>query len=328
MSLFKVSKKPKKIAMLFSGGLDSTFLMYKNLKEGHKVHPFYIEISNNVDKIKIEKQQFLRLYHEFKKEFDNNYRYNIEDPYIITKIQIFQTYDSQLMFTQIPLWLFSILYMSHNFDEIQIGYVANDDAISYIKEIEKTYYSMGWMVHGKLPKLTFPILKHKKITMYEALPEQYKKLVFSCEAPLIHDEMTDLNSDEIKFYERYSLNKFLNESKKYYTYDPCGECDTCRKILNTPDLINLYMEYQPVFKKLKTNQILNQHKILMRNLEYDNDVKQQVEKWEERDIAMRGGYVHDSEYVEKKYDDVDIVAKPINELLENESDKQNYDQSN
>ena len=47
----------KKIAILFSGGLDSTYLMWKALKAGHDVYPIYIEVRNNEIKSLIEKQQ-------------------------------------------------------------------------------------------------------------------------------------------------------------------------------------------------------------------------------------------------------------------------------
>lgn len=37
----------KKVGVLFSGGIDSTYLIWKNLKEGNYVIPFYVEIINN-----------------------------------------------------------------------------------------------------------------------------------------------------------------------------------------------------------------------------------------------------------------------------------------
>lgn len=45
----------KKVAVLFSSGLDSTYLIWKNLNEGNEVFPIYITISNNENKTILEK---------------------------------------------------------------------------------------------------------------------------------------------------------------------------------------------------------------------------------------------------------------------------------
>ena len=50
----------KKVAVLFSGGLDSTYLVWKNLKDGNEVQPIYIEIQNNKVKSTIEKNRIGR----------------------------------------------------------------------------------------------------------------------------------------------------------------------------------------------------------------------------------------------------------------------------
>jgi len=61
----------KKILIPFSGGLDSTYLVYKNLKEGNFVIPVYIEIIDAVqNKIIIEKQQAKKIAKKLKKRFN------------------------------------------------------------------------------------------------------------------------------------------------------------------------------------------------------------------------------------------------------------------
>ena len=48
-----------------------------------------------------------------------------------------------LSFKQIPAWILGIIYCGElsNVDEVHIGYVMNDDAISYLSEIKKVYNS-------------------------------------------------------------------------------------------------------------------------------------------------------------------------------------------
>lgn len=52
----------KKVAILFSGGLDSTYLVWKNLKEGNVVLPIYVEIENNEVKTTMEKKIVLNYF--------------------------------------------------------------------------------------------------------------------------------------------------------------------------------------------------------------------------------------------------------------------------
>jgi len=46
----------KNILVLWSGGFDSTYLVYKNLQEGNNVFTIYNKIINSKDKIKYEKK--------------------------------------------------------------------------------------------------------------------------------------------------------------------------------------------------------------------------------------------------------------------------------
>ena len=57
----------KRVGVLFSGGLDSTYLVWKNLKEGNTVVPIYLEIANNEDKSKLEKNRIELLRKVFNK---------------------------------------------------------------------------------------------------------------------------------------------------------------------------------------------------------------------------------------------------------------------
>ena len=43
-------KKNKRIGIFFTGGLDSTYLVYKNLVEGNSVVLYYTILKNNVNK--------------------------------------------------------------------------------------------------------------------------------------------------------------------------------------------------------------------------------------------------------------------------------------
>lgn len=203
----------KKVAVLFSGGLDSTYLVWKNLKDGNEVQPIYVEIQNNRVKSIIEKNRIELLVKEFRKEFSkNNEGFNeercIHDVKYILKIDVDAREDS-LLFKQVPIWLIASLFSQDlNVDEIQIAYVANDDAIGYLQDIKRVYNSYKSLMRYLKP-LVFPLSKKAKYEMAHELPKQYFKFIFSCEnATIIGDE-----------------------NAEFIEYEPCCDCTPCKHII-------------------------------------------------------------------------------------------------
>jgi hypothetical protein len=216
----------KKVAVLFSGGLDSTYLVWKNLKDGNEVTPVYIEIENNKTKSTIEKNRIELLLEEYRKEFNrkiNNIQYAVS-------VGVNANEDS-LYFKQMPIWIFGMVFLQGmDVDEIQIGYVSNDDAISYLDDIQNIYKSYQPICEPMKP-LVFPLIKTKKWKMADELPEQYRKLIFSCENARI------IGSETAAFIE----------------YEPCCECVPCKNIIAT-DYYNT-RSFPEIYKK----KILMQH---------------------------------------------------------------------
>lgn len=193
----------KKILVSFSGGFDSTFLVYDNLKKGHEVTGVYTTIENNIEKVKVEKNQIKKLENLFKEEFPN--KFNLE-----IGMSINAQSGNDIMFKQILIWLISLLYnRSSHYDEVQIGAVMNDDMISFIDDIKKTWNSFKFL-NPKHPILTFPLIKKSKYDISISLPKKYKDLVVYCESPIIQNE------DTINFQFK---NCELCHSCKRYKYD-------------------------------------------------------------------------------------------------------------
>lgn len=216
----------KKIAVLFSGGLDSTYLIWKNLKEGNRVLPIYIEIKNNSNKVLLEKNRIELLFNKFKEEFDKNHSYDeklLDNIYYITEVNIFGSGD-ELCFKQIPIWILGMLYIQQKgIDEIQVGYIGNDDAVSYINDIKKIYNSYKSItINNYLIPLKFPLLKKHKFDIAKQLPKQYFNLIVSCENPRI----------------------IGSENDEIIEYEPCCNCGACSHIIsNNYYNLNEYPEY-------------------------------------------------------------------------------------
>jgi len=232
----------KKVAVLFSGGLDSTYLVWKNLKDGNQVFPIYIEIENNDVKSILEKNRIELLYQEFSKEFNSpeNYERKIHEIHHAISVGV-KANENSLYFKQIPIWIFSLMFMqSMNVDEIQIGYVCNDDEISYLDDIQNIYKSYQVICEPMKP-LVFPLIKWKKWKIIEELPKQYRELIISCENPKI---INDKNS-------------------KIVEYEPCCECAPCRTIIASnyyetgeyPEIYhdNLIMQYARKLRRFEYN---------------------------------------------------------------------------
>ena len=199
----KSTKKTKTVAVFFSGGLDSTYLIWKNLKEGNTVFPIYVEIENNKIKTKLEKNRTKLLYEKFREEFS----FNICDIEYSLRVKVTGG-SSNLYFQQMPIWILALLYNQNCYSEIQIGYVMNDDAMSYLKDIEKIYRSYE-AISEKLIPITFPLKKVSKHQMARDLPRKYLNLIISCENPKILGKETD----------------------EFIEYEPCCECVPCRHII-------------------------------------------------------------------------------------------------
>ena len=203
----------KKVAILFSGGLDSTYLMWKNLKDGNEVFPVYIEIENNEVKSTIEKNRVKLLCNEFRKEFDGKKeifeKKLVHDVIFAIKVSVHAN-EGSLYFKQVPIWLFSVVFLQgmDNIEEIQIGYVSNDDAISYLEDIQNIYKSYQTISEPMKP-LVFPLTKKKKRDMAHELPPQYLALIFSCEMAKI------IGSNDAEIIK----------------YEACCDCVPCKHII-------------------------------------------------------------------------------------------------
>lgn len=199
----------KNVLILFSGGLDSTYLMWKNLKEGNKVYPVYFEITNNENKTIVEKQQIKLIISELEREFDTHITINY-----VTNFGVL-SYQDNVMFSQPLIWAISMPFSIDNYhDEINVGYVSGDDAILYLNEIKQLYEATKPFTKKHL-ELRFPLVEEKiyKQEIVDKLPKQYHMLVSSCENPRLKN---------IGF--KYGLNT-------YRGFEPCCNCVPCKKII-------------------------------------------------------------------------------------------------
>lgn len=204
-------KKIKKVAILFSGGLDSTYLIHKNLSDGNAVTPIYITIENNVDKVKIEFERANKIWNLLLNKF-NLYERTLQESIKVNVVNC----SNNLMFSQVPIWILGALYSvsCSSFDEIQIGYVNGDSSIPFISDFVKIWNSYKSISSEKLPPLVFPLTKKQKDQLWCELPDEIRQLTYFCESPRGTEDCGNCASCERYKYEKIFYRYDRNESGK------------------------------------------------------------------------------------------------------------------
>ena len=191
--------------VLFSGGLDSTYLLYTLLQEGD-VDVFRVESINlATDKQVAEGIAFNEVLGYFNEQFENkSIKGSIRFSKTI-KISISGHSENIIDFGQMPIWLFAAL---HEVDEarhtsVNIGYVSGDQAASSTLALN---YAWDWLRVACCPTrasvvLRFPLIHVDKETILKTLPTKLRDLVWFCDSPEKH----------------ITLNLYMS----------CGKCTPC-----------------------------------------------------------------------------------------------------
>ena len=211
------------ILIPFSGGIDSTYLIHKRLSEGHKVTTCSFLIGNNENKNKVESIMRELSIKQFKKEFGEDKITVIPD----LKLGTFSGNDI-LTLRQPLFWLFGIIFSIYKkVDSVEIAYICNDCAISYLDDLKSLYKAYEPFCEKNLPELKFPLTKISKHAILSELPFEYKNNTTTCENPTI-----------------------LVDDDKVLEFKYCGHCDTCKKMKRyTEDDEDLYKIYNTRLRK-------------------------------------------------------------------------------
>ena len=164
-----------KYLVSWSGGLDSTYLIYKFLKEGHSVVAAYCEIINNITKTERERYAIEKLKHKL---------YPLGALEVIDGARVEANGDSLCSFEQVPLLLLSIIYSGGKADKVALAYTLNDDAIAFLSDIKKIYNSYKVLAKDRSwPEMIFPLYRTSKAEILRKLPVELIKDITFCENP-------------------------------------------------------------------------------------------------------------------------------------------------
>lgn len=181
-----------KILVPWSGGLDSTYLITHLLAEGHTIDAYYVNINTTSEQSKRE-QKAIKNMLPYLEQFSFEYKGVSVD--IDVNIE-----GNQILSYQ---FLWPILLMAGEYDNIAIGYVMNDDAISWLNELKTLLESYRPFVYV-FPELLTPLTKMRKQEIWNSLNDGLKKHVTWCE-----------NKDKI--------------------LTSCGQCSSCKRMKGIGD---------------------------------------------------------------------------------------------
>lgn len=162
-----------KYFVLWSGGLDSTALIYRLLEQNHEVVAGYVKIGNNREKTKRELRSIKSI-----RKYLESYKFT----YCENFLDMTGIFCNDAYLKMVPIFLFASLSTARKeYDRIAIGYCQNDCAISWLNDIERAFYAHSGLFSSKLPKLEFPLSKIAKEENWHYLNPKIRKLVTWCE---------------------------------------------------------------------------------------------------------------------------------------------------
>ena len=189
----------KKVPLiLWSGGLDSTYLLWDRLSNGYIVDVLYVALSNNDSNNKREEKARNKL-RKILDKADYSAKIRMEKYHYIPEIK-----NNTLQLPQPLLWNEGMV-LNYNKDIhtcVEIGYVKGDDFWHFRDKISE-YQKLMFKVHHEVDvSIDYPLEWISKATIIDRMSE---------------DETGKQLLDNIRYCED-------GESK-----DPCGQCPSCIK---------------------------------------------------------------------------------------------------
>lgn len=177
---FPEELKYKDINIFWSGGLDSTFMMIWLAAKGYMVHTHWVELTCNKNKNELETEAREKIMKTLAEEYPSirrRIRYNKESSVMIKHNGMIRS-----ALGQATTWIYAMQLIDHDVDDFAIGYVAGDDAVAMIDDINYLIKANDRMAkNGKNARVHFPLAKMKKIWFYGEMPESICKDLHWCE---------------------------------------------------------------------------------------------------------------------------------------------------
>lgn len=255
----------KNVIVMFSGGIDSTYLLLETLSQGHNVFPVFAKLENNYGQVKRETKSRDSLVEVIRKRMEAGGTF-CGKPLSGHLNPLFQamtiTQGAHAGFQQPSMWLLAarmavcgISVTNAIIDEVRVGYVVHDDALAFLDELRIIWnqynrFPVNPTVYRITPKLVFPLRQRWKLDLWVNLPDWVKPHLSVCEdartdygafCGLCHSctatlqELTDLRDFGLCERNRRLLYRLFGRSKEYKPVTSDTGADPCKEDLDLPD---------------------------------------------------------------------------------------------
>jgi 7-cyano-7-deazaguanine synthase in queuosine biosynthesis len=154
--------------VLWSGGLDSTYLIQKLLAENNRVEAFYVEIKNNIEKTERETAAIEKVLPFFKgKDFSFKR---------LVSIEMFDK-SVKLQRAQLPFFLFAAIHLP---GPVLLGSVKDDNTADQIPDVHAVVHALNRFREIPLV-LEFPLLSLSKAEIYERIDPFVRERITFCQ---------------------------------------------------------------------------------------------------------------------------------------------------
>lgn len=171
----------KRALVLFSGGLDSTFALWKLMCEGREFDIMYVNAGQHLFKQRAERASR----DDVLRALSNHQALpNYRDITPVNNVNI--NAGVAIGFSQPISWLVAALEVvdPHLHDEVIIGYVSGDQIAYVLHELETAWNSLWKVVKMGPPiPLSFPLIYKFKQDMLKELPDDVIEQTWMCECP-------------------------------------------------------------------------------------------------------------------------------------------------
>lgn len=206
--------------ILFSGGLDSTYLLQKKLQQGD-VEVLYVRGVLHEKKMEMEQERREKIIEFLEKETGNKVR---KKHMIDLGPMPFGNMEDQA-FTQPPMWMLGALMVSdvRKHTELLIGYVSGDQVMPVLAHIQSAWDQLQHICkqHAHVP-VDFPLRFDSKIHILHHMYPDLMRLVWWCEMPKTRHYSNPTS---------YLLPDVEAEDKGKIR--PCNRCEACHRMAAT-----------------------------------------------------------------------------------------------
>ena len=193
------SEKKLPPLLLFSGGLDSSYQLWKAVKEHGKVYTMYADGGQGMSKIAVEQSSRNLVEAAIQKLVPEAMIFEAKTP--LSKVNFSQ--GVSISWRQAAPWLISAMEVvdPERHGSVQIAYVMGDQIIQEKYKLIEAWNAMwAFCKQGPLVPLEFPLAMVEKFRILDELPAQIYAATWVCELP---------------------------ETNARTGAQPCGHCNAC-----------------------------------------------------------------------------------------------------